>query len=100
MTPQQLTDKQSHVFRELFALSHINYDVFIRTQEERHKAMVREMWTQLVKQGKIVMGKHSGFYCTSDESFIPEKELTVREGKRVGGSLIISSLLWVTRQST
>lgn len=63
--------------------------MFIRTQEERHKELVREMWSRLAAKGKIVMGKHAGYYCTNDESFIPEKELTVKDGRRVSIVLIL-----------
>lgn len=45
------------------------------------------MWSRLADQGKIVMGKHAGYYCTNEESFIPEKELIVKEGRRVRNRL-------------
>lgn len=45
--------------------------VFVRTSEERHKRVVRAVWSRLAQRGHVVPGSYAGYYCQSDESFVP-----------------------------
>jgi methionyl-tRNA synthetase len=59
----------------LFKAASIDYDRFIRTTDDSHKAAVRQYWQLLHKKGHIKEGAHSGFYSVNEESFIAEKDL-------------------------
>jgi methionyl-tRNA synthetase len=59
----------------LFKAASIDYDRFIRTTDDSHKAAVRHYWSLLHGKGHITEGSHSGFYSVNEESFIAEKDL-------------------------
>ena len=52
----------------------ISNDDFIRTTEERHKKVVRDMLQQLFDKGEIYQAEYHGFYCTRQEQFLQEKD--------------------------
>jgi methionyl-tRNA synthetase len=83
ITPQQQCDEYSQRFREMWDLLEIEYDVFIRTTEERHKSTVRAILQKLHDQEDIYTGTYSGWYNVSDEMFISPDEVT-EEGKQSG----------------
>ena len=68
------TQNATH-FLSLFKAASIDYDRFIRTTDDSHKAAVRQYWQLLHKKGHIKEGAHSGFYSVNEESFIAEKDL-------------------------
>ena len=49
-------------------------DDFIRTTEERHAEVVRELWGALEKKGDLYFGQYSGYYCLSCENFYTETQ--------------------------
>ncbi|KAK5580615.1 hypothetical protein RB653_000637 [Dictyostelium firmibasis] len=69
-------DKISNRFRELFDKADIKYDDFIRTTEPRHREAVTTMWNRLLERGYIYKGVYKGWYCTSDESFLTDDQVT------------------------
>ena len=85
MTPKQFTDKVSDEFRSMFKKMNFEYDRFIRTTDEDHKASVLEMWKRLLDAGYIYLGYHEGWYCVSDEMFCTETqtEEVERDGKKI-----------------
>ena len=52
----------------------ISNDDFIRTTEERHKKVVREILQRLFDKGDIYQGQYRGFYSTRQEQFLQEKD--------------------------
>ncbi|EGC35595.1 hypothetical protein DICPUDRAFT_152073 [Dictyostelium purpureum] len=68
-------DSISNRFKELFKLSEIQYDDFIRTTEPRHRDAVTAMWNRLLEKGYIYKGVYKGWYCTSDESFLTDDQV-------------------------
>lgn len=76
MTPQELCDRNSEVFKQSWKLLDIQYDKFIRTTDPAHEAIVRKFIRVLYDKGYIYRGEYSGLYCTGCEKFITEKELT------------------------
>ncbi|MCG3176250.1 MAG: Methionine--tRNA ligase [Candidatus Omnitrophica bacterium] len=75
--PQAFTDAISGTFRQLWTALNVDYDVFIRTTEERHKQAVRKVWTDLDAKGDIYSSSYQGYYCTPCETFLTEE--TVRQ---------------------
>ena len=63
-------------FIEVWRRMHITYDDFIRTSEDRHKAVVAAAFQKLLDQGDIYKDVYKGWYCVSDETFFREAEVT------------------------
>jgi len=72
---QKFVDKNSKIFIELCKKLNINYDDFIRTTEERHKKIAREIFQKVYDKGEIYKGVYEGLYCTGCEAFLTEKNL-------------------------
>jgi methionyl-tRNA synthetase len=66
---QQFVDEMAEVFERNWQALHIEYDVFIRTTEGRHKRVVTEVFRRLLQQGDIYKGSYQGWYCVSCETF-------------------------------
>ncbi|HEC97128.1 MAG TPA: methionine--tRNA ligase [Nitrospirae bacterium] len=62
-------------FKNLWKRLDISNDAFIRTTDEGHRGVVREMLEKLKQRGRIVKRVYKGWYCTPDERFWTEKEL-------------------------
>jgi methionyl-tRNA synthetase len=72
--PQQFCDEVSEEFRALLPKLNITNDDFIRTTEERHKKVVRDVLQQLFDKGEIYKAEYKGFYSTRQEQFLQEKD--------------------------
>jgi methionyl-tRNA synthetase len=74
-TPGQLADRVVERYKEAWALYGIEYNDFIRTTEERHKALVQKYLAQLMASGDIYLGTYEGWYCVPDEAYWSESQL-------------------------
>jgi methionyl-tRNA synthetase len=72
--PQAFVDQVSQEFRELLPRLNISNDDFIRTTEERHKRVVRQVLQDLFDRGEIYRAEYRGFYSTRQEQFLQEKD--------------------------
>jgi methionyl-tRNA synthetase len=72
---QQFVDEMAEVFARTWQALHIEYDVFIRTTEERHKRVVTEVFRRLRQQGDIYQGSYQGWYCVSCETFFASSKV-------------------------
>ncbi|MBR3583087.1 MAG: methionine--tRNA ligase [Kiritimatiellae bacterium] len=75
VTPQQHADATVVRFQEAWQKLEITNDDFIRTTQERHKAIVQEMLQDLFDRGEIYRAEYDGWYCVGDERFFTEKDL-------------------------
>jgi methionyl-tRNA synthetase len=75
VTPQAMADQNSGAFRETWRELGIRYRDYIRTTEERHCLVVREILQKLWDGGEIYLGKYGGHYCFGCERFYTEKEI-------------------------
>ncbi len=75
LTPGEHADTMVENFKSLWKMLDISNDAFIRTTDEEHKGVVREMLERLKQKGRIVKRAYKGWYCTPDERFWTEKEL-------------------------
>ena len=73
--PIELADRVVRRFQELWTQLDISHDDFIRTTENRHEAVVQQLWTRLMAAGDIYLGAYEGLYCTGCEAYKTEKEL-------------------------
>ncbi len=71
---QQFADEVSAEFRAMLPRLLISNDDFIRTTEERHKKVVREILQRLFDKGDIYKGQYQGFYSTRQEQFLQDKD--------------------------
>lgn len=75
ITPQQYVDEIVSGIQELWGKLDISYDDFIRTTQDRHKAVVEKLFARLVEQGDIYLDQYEGWYCTPCESFYTDRQL-------------------------
>lgn len=75
LSPSQFCDDVSESFRSMFEKVNASNDDFLRTTQERHAKRVKKMWSVLKDKGFIYKGTHEGWYCKSDEAFVPETQL-------------------------
>ncbi|MDB6170151.1 MAG: metG [Verrucomicrobia bacterium] len=74
ITPQAYADEVSAEFRALLPKLNISNNDFIRTTEERHKKVVRQVLQQLHDQGEIYQAEYQGFYSGRQEQFLQDKD--------------------------
>ncbi len=72
--PLKFADEMSAEFKAMLPRLEISNDDFIRTTEERHKRVVRELLQRLFDKGDIYKGEYRGFYSTRQEQFLQEKD--------------------------
>ena len=76
VAPQNYVDAIADATRALFGdVLDIEYDDFIRTTDERHKAIVQKIFNKLYEQGDIYKSSYEGLYCTPCESFYTSHQL-------------------------
>ena len=72
--PQELADRVSAQYQDLWKLLGVEYDEFIRTTEPRHHTSVAELYLRAKANGYIYKGSYSGWYCVSCEAYAPESD--------------------------
>ena len=75
ITPQELVDRISQRFGEAWEVLGIGNDDFIRTSQERHKKVVRQVLQKAYDAGDIYYAEYEGLYSVGQERFVTEKEL-------------------------
>ena len=75
ISPQAHCDKMFIRFKDLWDKLGIEYSDFIRTTEERHKKVVREILNAIYMKGDIYLDEFEGWYCVHDERFFNDKDL-------------------------
>lgn len=73
--PKEHADIMVENFKTLWKELNISNDAFIRTTDEEHKKVVREILQKLYDKGEIEKRKYCGMYCTPCERFWTEKDL-------------------------
>ncbi len=98
LTPIELADRNSAVFRDLLRILDCSNDDFIRTTEERHRVSVQELWRRMEANGDIYLGKYGGWYSVRQEAYFDESETTVGEDG-VRREPLGSPVEWVEEES-
>ncbi|MGA7616917.1 MAG: methionine--tRNA ligase [Thermoanaerobaculia bacterium] len=77
ISPIELADRVVAAHRAHWTRLEITNDDFIRTTEDRHRIGVYELIRRIQEQspGDIYLGEHAGWYCQSEETFIPESQV-------------------------
>ena len=76
LTPKELCDQNFAKFEEAWAELQISYDQIIRTTNDEHKKVVKQIFKKLVEQGDIYKHSYTGLYCSGCEAFLNPKDLT------------------------
>jgi methionyl-tRNA synthetase len=74
--PQAHCDRLAPQFQNLWKKLNISNDAFIRTTDTKHKTVVQQKLQQLFDQQLIYRADYTGWYCTFDERFWTEKDVT------------------------
>jgi methionyl-tRNA synthetase len=74
--PQAHCDKLAPQFQQLWRRLDISNDAFIRTTDAPHKSVVQRYLQQLYDNHLIYKADYTGWYCTFDERFWTEKDVT------------------------
>lgn len=69
-TPQELVDSMVPFYKKMWEKYEIDYNHFIRTTDEDHKAAVVKWIKKLEEQGDIYKAEYTGWYCVPDERFV------------------------------
>ncbi len=76
ITPKQLCDENFSQFEKAWKTLEISYDKIIRTTDEQHKKVVKQIFKKLLLNGDIYKHSYTGLYCSGCESFLNPKDLT------------------------
>ena len=74
--PQAHCDAVTAEFRALWQRLNIDYDVFVRTTQPQHAAIVRQFMQRVFDRGDIYRATYRGLYCTGCEEYKDADELT------------------------
>ncbi|HKY72770.1 MAG TPA: methionine--tRNA ligase [Nitrospira sp.] len=74
--PQAHCDKLAPQFQQLWKRLDISYDAFIRTTDPPHKKIVQRYLQDLYDKQLIYRDSYTGWYCTFDERFWTEKDVS------------------------
>jgi methionyl-tRNA synthetase len=80
LTPKALADSVVGRTQDLWKALDISHDFFIRTTMDFHEKGVQKLFQALVDKGDIYKGEYKGWYCVSDENFLPEDVPLEAEG--------------------
>ena len=76
LSPQAYCDKMAPAFIKLWERLNISHDIFFRTTSDMHKRGAQKFLNVLNASGDLYKGMYKGYYCSSCEEFVTEKELT------------------------
>lgn len=76
ITPKELCDENFSKFEQAWKELEISYDQIIRTTDEQHKKVVKQIFKKLYDNGDIYKHSYTGLYCAGCESFLNPKDLT------------------------
>ncbi|HEX8411481.1 MAG TPA: methionine--tRNA ligase [Thermoanaerobaculia bacterium] len=87
IAPIELADRVVNTHLDLDKRLNVQYDDFIRTTESRHRIGVLELIKRIQERNPddIYLGEHSGWYCQSEETYIPENQ--VKDGRAGRGAI-------------
>jgi len=73
-TPQAYCDELASSWLQFAQALNLSNNDFIRTSDQRHKAYVQAILTDLHSKGHFYKSTYKGFYSTSAETFLTEKD--------------------------
>ena len=98
ITPIELADRYSAVFRNMADMLGCSNDDFVRTTEERHKIACQQLWKRMADNGDLYLGKYAGWYSFRQEGYFDESETVLGEDG-VRREPLGSPVEWVEEES-
>ncbi len=86
--PIVFCDEQADKFISMCSKLGISNDDYIRTTQERHKKVVREILQKLYDKGDIYKSEYKGFYSTRQEQFLQEKDRVDGKWPEIFGEVV------------
>lgn len=77
ITPKELADRNSAIFRQMDDMLGASYDQYIRTTEPRHYKASQAIWEAMAANGDIYLDSYAGWYSVRQEAYFDEGETTV-----------------------
>jgi methionyl-tRNA synthetase len=75
-SPKEHADAMVENFKALWEKLDLTHGAFIRTTDDEHKKIVRELLQQIYDKGEIEKRTYSGWYCTPCERFWTKKDVS------------------------
>ncbi|KFQ65284.1 hypothetical protein N335_10461, partial [Phaethon lepturus] len=75
-SPPELCEQVSGLFHQALTQAAVSFTDFTRTSEPRHQRAVHRFWGALWDGGALYKGSYEGWYCTPEECFLTESQLT------------------------
>ncbi|HEX8448925.1 MAG TPA: methionine--tRNA ligase, partial [Allosphingosinicella sp.] len=75
ISPTELADEMSSIFRDMDERLQISFDRFIRTTEPAHHRASQAIWKAMEARGDLYLGRYEGWYSVRDEAYYDESEL-------------------------
>lgn len=82
MEPLPFVDQMAGRFQQAWSELNVEYDVFIRTTEERHRRAVQAFFKTVQDRGDIYQGPYEGWYCMNCETYFSPEEAPEENGER------------------
>ena len=98
MSPLELCNKNSEIFRNLTKTLNLSNDDFIRTTEDRHKDGAVHLWNLLFEKGDIYLDEYTGWYSLNDETFYSEKDL-IKQNDGTFRTITGGPVEWIKEES-
>lgn len=76
ITPKELCDENFSKFEQAWKELEISYNQIIRTTDEQHTKVVKQIFKKLLDNGDIYKHSYTGLYCSGCECFLNPKDLT------------------------
>ncbi|MDR1531415.1 MAG: methionine--tRNA ligase [Clostridiales bacterium] len=76
ISPKAYVDRIADDTRKLWEIMNADYDIFIRTTDDYHVKAVQKIFRTLYEKGDIYKSYYEGWYCTPDETFFTERQVT------------------------
>jgi len=74
ISPEEFVARTTRKFSALWEKLDVKYDGWAETIDDRHKACVRAILTELKEQGQLYKKAHAGFYSVRQEQFLQERD--------------------------
>lgn len=73
--PQEYVDLQAKKFINFWKLYGIDFDVFSRTTNLKHKKVVKKIFSYFLERKLVYLDKYKGWYSISDEEFVSPSQI-------------------------
>ena len=98
ISPLELCNKNSEIFKNLTKTLNLSNDDFIRTTEDRHKDGATYLWNLLFEKGDIYLDEYTGWYSVNDETFYNEKDL-IKQNDGTFKTITGGPVEWIKEES-